>query len=236
MEVRINKYIADAGIASRRKAEELILNGNVKINGAVVTSLGIRVSEGDKVEVNGRLITPAEEKEYFALNKPLGVITSVTDPYGRPTVVELITETSARVFPVGRLDYDTSGLIFITNDGELSYRLTHPKHEVPKTYRVKAQGRLSRERQYRLKHGVDIGGFTTSPAELEIIRESEKWTLCEITIHEGKNREIRRMFDEVGNKVLELKRVAIGKIRLGRLAEGHYRKLTKEEIEYLKTL
>lgn len=236
MEVRINKYIADAGVTSRRKAEELILNGNVKINGAVVTSLGTKVSEGDRVEVNGREITPAETKEYFALNKPTGVITSVTDPYDRPTVAELITETSARIFPVGRLDCDTSGLIFLTNDGELSYRLTHPKHEVPKTYRVKAQGQLSRERQYRLRRGVDIGGFTTSPAELEIIREAEKWTLCEITIHEGKNREIRRMFDAVGNRVLELKRVAIGRIRLGRLAEGHYRKLTREEIDYLKTL
>ena len=162
--MRINKYIAQSGLASRRKADELIVNGNVKINGAVMKEPGYDVKEGDRVVVNGREIQTAEKKEYILLHKPLGVVTTVKDDKERMTVVDLIQDIDARLFPVGRLDYNTSGALIMTNDGELAYRLTHPKHEIYKTYRALVSGVLSEEKAARLRRGVDIGGFVTSRA------------------------------------------------------------------------
>ena len=232
--MRINKYIAQAGIASRRKADELIQNGNVKVNGAVLKEPGYEVKTGDKVEVNGNLIASSQKMEYVLINKPLGMVTTVSDDRDRATVMDVVADIDARLFPVGRLDYNTSGALIMTNDGDLAYRLTHPKHEVYKTYRARVAGVLSAEKVSRLRKGVDIGGFVTSPARVNIIRGTKNSTIVEISIHEGKNRQVRKMFKTVGNPVQELTRIAIGDIYLGHLKEGHYRKLNREEIEYLK--
>lgn len=232
--MRINKYMAQAGVASRRKADELILNGNVKVNGAVMKEPGYDVQEGDRVVVNGREIGGRQKMEYVLINKPLGMVTTVEDDRDRLTVMDVVKDVDARLFPVGRLDYNTSGALIMTNDGELAYRLTHPKHEVYKTYRALVSGVLSDARAAKLRRGVDIGGFVTSPAKVKIIKGNQHSTLVEISIHEGKNRQVRKMFAAVGNPVQELERVAIGDIHLGHLKPGHYRKLTREEVEYLK--
>ena len=234
--MRLNKYIAHAGIASRRKADELTINGNVKIIGWTMREPGYNVKPGDVVEVNGQRISGQEKMEYVLLNKPKGYITSMQDEKGRPVVTELVADVDARLFPVGRLDYNTSGMLILTNDGDLTYRLTHPRHQVTKTYRALVSGVLSKEKLFRLRKGVDIGGFVTSPAQVKIIRQAERSAVVDITIHEGKNRQVRKMFAAVGNPVQELQRTAIGDLRLGRLKEGHYRKLTRNEIEYLKNL
>ncbi len=234
--MRLNKYIASAGVCSRRKADELIANGNVKINGAVVREMGAQVAEGDTVTVNGTEIKGATEKIYVAVNKPLGYITSMRDDRERPTVADLVADIPERLFPVGRLDYNTTGLLIMTNDGELTYTLTHPKHEVTKTYIATVAGVLSKARLAKLRKGVDIGGFVTSPAQVRVIKQNPRSAVVEISIHEGKNRQVRKMFAAVGNKVQSLERVAIGDIKLGRLLQGHYRKLTRAEVEYLKQL
>ncbi len=232
--MRINKYIAQAGVASRRKADELIAAGNVKVNGLVLKEPGYDVVEGDVVEVNGRRIQAEEKKVYILLNKPIGYVTTVSDDKERPTVMDLVKDVDARIFPVGRLDYNTSGMLIMTNDGDFAYKVTHPKHELTKTYRARVAGVLSNEKAWKLRKGVDIGGFVTSPAKVEVVKGLPRSTVVDITIHEGKNRQVRKMFKAVGNNVQELERIAIGNIKLGRLAEGHYRKLTREEIEYLK--
>jgi len=232
--VRLNKYIAQSGVASRRKADELTLQGKVKVNGVVLKEPGYDVAETDVVEVDGRVLKPAARKVYIMLNKPKGYITSADDEKDRPTVMVLVSDIEERLFPVGRLDYNTSGLLLMTNDGELAYKLTHPKHQIYKTYRARVSGRLSDERLAKLRNGVDIGGFVTSKAVVNVIKQADRYAIVEIKIHEGKNRQIRRMFSAVGNKVLDLERIAIGELKLGHLKEGHYRKLTQKEIEYLK--
>ena len=232
-EERLQKVIAQAGIASRREAEKMILAGRVRVDGQVVTKLGTKVSSIEQVVVDNQPIE-RESHHTYLFHKPRGVISAVKDNKGRKTVADYFTDLPYRLYPVGRLDYDTSGLLLMTNDGELAYRLTHPKHEVYKTYRALVSGVLSNERAARLRRGVDIGGFVTSPAKVKIIKGTQHSTLVEIAIHEGKNRQVRKMFAAVGNPVQELERVAIGDIRLGHLKPGHYRKLTREEIEYLK--
>ena len=234
--MRLNKYIASAGICSRRKADELIENGNVKVNGAVVKTMGWQVEEDDVVEANGRVIEAVNKKIYVVVNKPLGYITSMQDEKDRDTVADLVADIPQRLFPVGRLDYNTTGLLIMTNDGELTQTLTHPRHEVYKTYVAKVAGVISDSRLAKLRKGVDIEGFVTSPAKVRLVRQMPRHAVVEISIREGKNRQVRKMFAAVGNKVQELHRTAIGEIRLGRLKEGHYRKLTKEEIAYLKGL
>ena len=231
--MRINKFIASSGVASRRKADELIAQGKVKVNNQVLRELGYDVKEGDKVSVDGKLIAISEKKVYIVLNKPTGYVTTVNDQQGRPTVMDLITDIEERIFPVGRLDYNTSGLLIFTNDGDFAQKVSHPVHELGKTYRAKVQGIVSREKIARLRRGIDIGGFVTSPAKVEIYKELPKQTVVDITIHEGKNRQVRKMFKAIGNPVLELERIAIGEIKLGRLARGGYRNLTKKEIESL---
>ena len=172
--MRLNKYIAASGLTSRRKADELIKAGKVKVNGSVLDEPGYVVEPDDVVEVEGSIIQPAKQHVYIMLNKPKGYITSVSDEKGRPTVMDLVAEVDARLFPVGRLDYNTSGLLLMTNDGELAYRLTHPKHEVEKTYRARVAGVLSPERIAKLKKGVDIGGFVTSPAKVSVLKQWER--------------------------------------------------------------
>ena len=234
--MRINKFISQAGIASRRKADELIQNGNVKINGRVMKEPGYDVLPDDTVEVNGRVVSGEEKKVYVALNKPKGFVTTMNDEKGRLTVADLVTDVPERVFPVGRLDYNTSGLLIMTNDGELANKLSHPRHHVDKTYRAKVSGVLSGKRLASLRKGVDIGGFVTSPAKVTLIKQTERSAIVEITIHEGRNRQVRKMMKAVGCPVQELTRIAIGDIQLARLKEGSYRKLTKQEIEYLKNI
>ena len=234
--MRLNKYIASAGICSRRKADELIAAGNVKVNGAAMREMGYDVKEGDRVEVNGTPILPEQKKIYIAVNKPYGYVTTMKDEKDRLTVADLVTDIPERLFPVGRLDYNTTGLLLMTNDGDLAYRLTHPKHEVYKTYVAVVSGVISDARLAKLRRGVDIGGFVTSPAKVKVLRQNPRSAVVEISIHEGKNRQVRKMFNAVGNRVMELERISIGDIRLGHMQRGHYRKLTRQEIEYLKGL
>lgn len=232
--MRLNKYIAQAGVASRRKADELTLQGKVKINGAVMKEPGYDVAENDVVEVGGHVVKHDAKKVYVMLNKPKGYITSVADERDRPTVMELVADIEERLFPIGRLDYNTSGMLLMTNDGDLAHKLAHPKHHIYKTYRARVSGQLSGERLAKLRNGVDIGGFITSKAVVGVIKQVERSAIVEIKIFEGKNRQVRKMFAAVGNKVLDLERVAIGDLYLGHLKQGHYRKLTQKEIEYLK--
>jgi len=232
--MRINKYIAAAGVVSRRKADDLVKSGNVKVNGVTQSEPGMDILDGDVVAVNGKVISPTKKIEYIVLNKPIGYITSVDDEQNRPIVMDLVADIDARIFPIGRLDYNTSGLLIMTNDGDMAYKLTHPSQHVFKTYVALVSGILSGEKMYKLKTGVDIGGYITKPANVKIIKGTSKSTLVEIQIAEGKNRQVRKMFSAVGNPVQELERTAIGEIRLGRLKTGDYRKLKKEEIEYLK--
>jgi 23S rRNA pseudouridine2605 synthase len=233
--MRLNKYIAQAGVASRRKADELTAAGHVKVNGLPLLEMGYEVKEWDVVEVDGRVIKSTDKPVYIVLNKPKGFITSMGDERGRPTVMELVCDIPERIFPVGRLDCNTSGLLLLTNDGDLSQRLAHPSHKVTKTYQATVAGALPERRLSKLRKGIDIGGFVTAPAEVRLIKQSDRSAVVEIQIHEGRNRQVRKMFAAIGSKVTELERTAIGDILyLGHLKEGHYRKLTRQEIERLK--
>ena len=233
--MRINQYIAAAGVTSRRKADELIAEGRVKVNGAKLTSPGYHVEEGDVVEVDGARIEPAGRKVYYLLNKPAGYVTSTADKEGRPLVTELVPD-EVRVFPVGRLDLNTTGLLILTNDGELANKLMHPSGEFSKKYLVRAQGIVTRAEAARLAKGVDIGDFVTSPAEVNLLKHDRNSTVAEIIIHEGKNRQVRRMFKAIGHPVLELCRTGLGNLEIGRLAIGQCRKLSPAEVEYLKRI
>ncbi len=233
--VRLQKYIAMCGTASRRKAEELIADGKVKVNGETVREMGVKVEIGaDKVTVSGKEIKTASKKYYIMLNKPEGYVSTVNDQFDRPTVIDLIdSEIKTRIFPVGRLDYDTSGLIILTNDGDFTYRVTHPKFEMEKTYIAYVKGGLTISGINRLRRGVKVEDYTTSPAEVEILDSKDGVTKVKITIHEGKNRQVRKMFEAVGCKVHALERISIGKVELGNLPLGRWRYLTSHEVNYL---
>ncbi len=234
--MRINKYIANAGIASRRKADELIKAGKVKVNGKVMSQPGYDVADSDEVLVEGKPVQSTENKVYYAMNKPLGVITSVNDDRGRMTVVDIISDVEERVFPVGRLDYNTSGLLLLTNDGDFANRIMHPGHRMDKTYRVRVAGNISKIKISVLRAGVRLGKFKTSPARVDVITWNRHSMILEVTIHEGKNRQIRRMFEAVGYPVQELERISIGNMKLGHLKPGQYRKLSRRELEYFRNL
>ena len=223
-----------SGYASRRKADELIENGQVKINGAVLRSPGYDVLEGDRVEVSGHLIEAKEELVYYALNKPQGYVTTTSDEKDRLTVLDLMTDVTVRVFPVGRLDYDSAGLLIMTNDGELTNHIAHPRNKVWKTYMAEVAGDMTLAKVAELKKGVLVDGRMTAPAKVRLLRQKGDMSLLEIQIHEGRNRQIRKMVQAVGCKVTYLQRTQIGEVKLGRLHEGDYRKLTQEEINYLK--
>ncbi|MDR1815218.1 MAG: rRNA pseudouridine synthase [Clostridiales Family XIII bacterium] len=243
--MRLNKYIANAGLASRRGADALIADGKVRVGGKVVRELGYDYDEAadGPVSVNGKTIAPAAadpssgrtaaKKIYIALHKPKGYITTTKDERGRPTVMDLVADADARLFPIGRLDGPTTGLLLLTNDGDFAQRLAHPKHETVKTYRARVTGPLTKGKIERLRRGVDIGGYVTKPAEVEVVKQAERSMVIEIKIHEGKNRQVRKMFAAVGCKVVDLERTAVGAVRLGRLLPGHWRKLTLREIESL---
>lgn len=235
--MRINKYIALCGVASRRKADDLIASGRVKINGKVVKEMGVNVSKEDKVEVSGQPISLEERKVYLIINKPTKYLSTVTDDRKRATVIDLIKDKyPERLYPVGRLDYETEGLLILTNDGNLTNKLTHPKHEVKKTYVVGFKGRLQNHQVAALEKGVVVDEYRTQPCKISDLRVYMGSTKCKITIQEGKNRQIRKMFATQGYEVKELRRISIGAIELGDLKVGEYREVTKEELKYLKTL
>lgn len=235
--MRINKYIALCGVASRRKADDLIASGRVKINGKVVKEMGVNVSKEDKVEVSGQPISLEERKVYLIINKPTKYLSTVTDDRKRATVIDLIKDKyPERLYPVGRLDYETEGLLILTNDGNLTNKLTHPKHEVKKTYVVGFKGRLQNHQVAALEKGVVVDEYRTQPCKISDLRVYMGSTKCKITIQEGKNRQIRKMFATQGYEVKELRRISIGSIELGDLKVGEYREVTKEELKYLKTL
>lgn len=237
MKERLQKYLARAGIASRRKAEQMILDGRVKVNNKLVKELGTLVSpETDVVSVDGKPVQGAEKKIYLMLNKPIGIITSVKDEQNRPTVMDFVKAVPQRIFPVGRLDRDSEGLLLLTNDGSLAYKLTHPKYEISKTYQVLVKGRPGKKALDFLRKGIVLNGRKTSPALVKILRQLNKETLVEISIHEGRNRQVRRMFAQIGHPVVELKRTKFSFLELGDLASGQYRYLSTQEIQKLKQL
>ena len=228
---RLQKVIAQAGIASRRKAEELIKDGKVKVNGEVIKELGTKVSESDKVEVNNKPIEK-ETKEYYLLNKPRGVITTTNDEHGRKIVTDLI-ETSARIYPVGRLDYDTTGAILLTNDGEFANILMHPSNKIDKVYLAKLEGIIKGEQINALKNGVMLDDVLVkaSRVKLKKVNQENSTSMVEITIHEGKNHQVKRMFESVGFHVEKLTRERIGIFDINNLKSGQYRKLTPKEVQ-----
>lgn len=235
MKERLQKYMAKCGVASRRKSEEIIYQGRVSVNGKVVKNIIMIDDEIDVVKVDGRKIELEEKKIYIMLNKPVGVITSVKDQFGRKTVTDIIN-IKERIYPVGRLDYDTSGLLILTNDGDMAYKLTHPSHEVEKVYAAKIKGIPTIEELDRFKRGLSIEDYVTAPADIKIIKEYENRSLVYITIHEGRNRQVRKMCDAINHPVLELKRIRMGEIELGDLKQGEWRELYRNEVEYLKGL
>lgn len=234
---RLQKVIADAGITSRRKAEELIINGKVRVNGEIVKTLGIKVSGNDIVEVNGMMLQNEKVKKYYLLNKPRGVISSVRDDKNRPTVVDYI-DTDVRIYPVGRLDYDTTGLILLTNDGELANRLAHPKNKIPKTYIVKIEGLLNKDDIERLKNGIIIDGRKVAVEDFKIRDKDfeKKTSLVEVTIVEGRNHIVKKMFESLKHPVIRLSRIKIAFLEIGKLKSGQYRELTIKEIKKLYSL
>jgi 23S rRNA pseudouridine2605 synthase len=231
--MRLAKYLAHAGVASRRSAEALIAEGRVSVAGRTVTDPALDVEARSAVRVDGRELAGPEARVVFMLNKPLGVVSTVRDTHGRPTVTELIPEANARLYPVGRLDAQTSGLILLTNDGELANRLTHPRFEVPKTYTARLAGGAPGERALRaLREGVALEDGTTAPAEVRRLARDQ----IELTIREGRNRQVRRMCEHVGHPVIALQRTRFGPLELGRLALGAHRQLTRAELELLRAL
>jgi len=237
MKERLQKVLAEYGIASRRKCEQLIIEGKVKVNGIFVTELGTKVDKFcDEIELDGNILKKLDKKVYVLLNKPVGYITSVKDQFDRPVVTDLIKNLKVRIYPVGRLDYDTEGLLILTNDGDLAYKITHPKHQMNKKYVALVSGVVQEENIEKFKSGILIDDYKTAPAILEILKKTKDNSLIKITIHEGKNRQVRKMCEAIGHKVIHLKRISIGNIILGELASGEYRFLTEKEVTYLKTL
>ena len=233
--VRLQKYIAMSGAASRRKAEELIEAGRVKVNDQTVREQGIKVEIGaDKILLDGQSLEIVNKNYYIMLNKPEGYVSTVKDQFDRPTVIDLLSEEiRTRIFPVGRLDYETEGLLLLTNDGDFTYRVTHPKFEMEKTYIATIGNGLTVSGINSLRRGVKIDDYKTSPAEVEILESLPGATVVKIIIHEGRNRQVRKMFEAVGVKVKHLKRVAVGKVELGNLPLGRWRHLTSHEVNYL---
>lgn len=234
-EERLQKFLANSGIASRRKCEELILDGKIEVNGTIITKLGTKVTGNDVVKYNGKNVKPVEEKVYILLNKPIGYVTTVKDQFNRDTVLDLV-KINKRIVPVGRLDMYTSGALILTNDGEFVNILTHPKNEINKTYNVTIKGVISKEEIVLLQNGVEIdNGYITKPAKVKILKIDEEKNISriQITIHEGKNRQVRKMCEAINKKVLALHRNGIGEINVKDLEVGKWRYLTNKEIDNL---
>lgn len=231
---RLQKYIANSGVTSRRKAEELILSGHVKVNGITITELGTKVEPAkDVVMVDNKIITEAQQFVYLKLYKPEGYVTTVKDQFNRKTVIDLIN-IKDRIYPIGRLDYNTSGLLLLTNDGDLANKLLHPKYKIYKTYVAEVTGQISLDSIEKLKKGVFIDGYKTAPAKIKLLNHNQNSSIVQVSIYEGKNRQVRKMLDSVGHTVKKLERVSFGEITLDNLKTGQWKFLSKEEIKYLK--
>ena len=233
--MRINKFLADSGVASRRRSDKLIEEGAVKINGKTCV-VGQEVNDGDVVTVNGKRILHEVKREYYIMNKPKGYVCTVSDDKGRQTEMELLPKRAGRVFPVGRLDYATEGLLIFTNDGDLAFRLTHPKNEIPKTYTAKIEGKVVESELDKLRIGVEIDGKKTGKCNVRVTETGKEYTKVSVTITEGRNRQVRKMFEAIGKNVVFLKRIKIGDLTLRGLDRGQCRALTEKEVEYLKLL
>ncbi|MEE4164528.1 MAG: pseudouridine synthase [Desulfocapsaceae bacterium] len=232
--IRLQKYLASSGIASRRKAEEIIKSGRVRVDGTVITEMGVRVNPDLQVILcDGRRIRPRakEEAVYILLNKPRGYVTTVSDPQGRPVVTSLLKDIPARVYPVGRLDLDTEGALLMTNDGGLAHKILHPRFETNKTYEALVEGIPSPREIKRLRQGIIIDGKKTWPAVITLVKQKERTALYRVTIHEGRKRQIRKMFGAIAHPVRHLKRTAYGRLTLGSLKSGSYRFLSAEELK-----
>lgn len=236
MILRINKYLASAGLGSRRKCEEFVKEGKVRCNGNIITDLGFLVSAKDKITVDGNEVTPAVDFLYVMLHKPKGVITSMSDEHGRKTVVDIMPSEYKKLKPVGRLDYDSEGLLLLTNDGDLAFALTHPSHDVSKTYVVRVEGEVKESQLAVMRAGVVIDGVRLSKCKVKILDKVGSDTKLEVVINEGRNRQVRKMFDAVGLNVVFLKRTQIGELKLGGLTRGMVRPLSIQEVLYLKSL
>lgn len=236
MPIRLNKFLSQAGVTSRREADRLIAEGRVTVNGEVILTLGCRIDEGkDKVEVDGKRVKKDETPVYVMLNKPPGYLVSLKDPLGRPTIKDLLSSVKSRVFPVGRLDYQSEGLLLLTNDGELAFRLTHPRFRIKKVYLVKIRGIPDASKLSRLERGIFLDGKKTAPAKVKPLKVTSKESLLRVEIHEGWKREVRRMFEAIGHRVLGLQRIRFGGLSLGKLKSGRWRFLTSQEIGKLKS-
>lgn len=235
---RLQKVIANAGVTSRRKAEELILDGKVKVNGKVVTELGVKVDDSDAIVVNGKPLPKVDKKVYYLLNKPSGYICSLSDEKGRKVVTDLIEDKSIRVYPVGRLDYDTTGLLILTNDGDFANMLSHPSNNVEKLYKVTIDGLLTADEIYALKDGIDIDGVKVIPTRVKIKKRNlnKKTEIVEFGIVEGRNHIVKRVFDSINHPVLKLKRESYAFLNVNDLQIGQYRDLNPKEIKKLKEL
>ncbi|MBE5752657.1 MAG: rRNA pseudouridine synthase [Clostridiales bacterium] len=234
--MRINKFLAEYGVASRRRADEMIQAGRVKING-ITAQLGADVQDDDVITIDDKQLVRQEKKlYYYMMNKPKGVVCTVSDDRGRKTVVDYLPQTGARIFPVGRLDYATEGLLILTNDGELAYRLMNPTSEIPKTYLARIEGTLTEKDLNPIRSGVELDGYLTKKCKAHIVETNKAYTKVHITITEGKNRQVRRMFESIGRNVEFLKRIKIGQLNVGGLDRGEVRELTQEEVFYLQNL
>ncbi len=233
--MRINKYLAQCGVASRRDCDRIISEGRVTLNGRVC-GLGDDVADGDTVKVDGKQVA-IKKNEYYLLHKPKGYLSTVSDDKGRKTVMDILGSGVGRVYPVGRLDYDSEGLLLLTTDGELAQHLTHPSNEVPKTYLVKVEGRLTEDDLNPIRSGIEIeGGYVTKKCRAHIVETNRDFTRVEMVLREGKNREIRKMFAAIGKEVMLLKRTKVGELTLRGLERGSFRKLSPAEVEYLKSI
>ena len=232
--MRINKYLAQCGVASRRECDRLITEGKVTVNGRPA-GLGDDVNDGDNIKVEGRPVS-VKKNEYYLLHKPKGYLCTVSDDKGRKTVMDILGDGVGRVYPVGRLDYDSEGLLILTTDGELAQHLTHPSNEVPKTYLVKVEGRLTEADLNPIRSGIEIDGYVTKKCRAHIVETNKDYTKVELVLREGKNREIRKMFAAIGREVTLLKRTKVGELSLRGLDRGAFRKLTPAEVEYLKSI
>jgi 23S rRNA pseudouridine2605 synthase len=229
---RLHKYIAECGVASRRKAEEFIAEGSVTVNGHVIREMGYKIVPGsDAIKVKGKLIRQPSKTIYIALHKPAGVVTTLNDPEGRPTVKDLLRGVRDRVFPVGRLDYDSEGLLILTNDGDFAQSVSHPAKIVKKVYQVKVSGKPEQKHIERLKQGVTLAEGRARAVHIERMRTGDQYDWFKVVLSEGKNRQVRRMFEKVGFDVIKLKRVAIGQLTLGNLQRGQFKILSKDQAE-----
>lgn len=234
--MRLQKYLASCGVASRRASEKLIAEGRVTVDGQTVTEMGVQVEEGQQICVNGRLVKPEEKKYYIMYHKPAGEVTTASDPEGRATVLDKFRDFPARLYPVGRLDYDSEGLLLLTNDGDLTERMLHPSMEVEKVYLARVSNQVTPAEARRLENGVMVDGRKTARAKVRLLTVGSLYTDMLVTIHEGRNRQVRKMVEQVGHQVVQLRRIRFGPLKLGELPRGLWRELTEEELRQLQTL